>query len=214
MTCTGTGTATVGQYENIGTATGTGACKKVTASYTSHYFGQVASVGTGDTATIGFWQNNNGQTLIKALNGGSCSTKLANWLASNFPYLYGAQAGCNNLTGKSNTDVAALFRKFFAASGQKIDAQMLAAALACYVTNSGLAGNTAAANGFKISATGTGAKTYNVGTYGTAICLTNNTSYTVMKLLQQANLKKRTGTFNVSAFNSIFDGINRLGDIL
>jgi len=216
MTCTGKGTATAGQYENIGTATGSYACnKKVTASYASHYFGQGATgtVGTGDTATIGFWHNKNGQALIKALNGGPSSTNLANWLASNFPNLYGASAGCNNLTGKTNADVAALFQKFFAVCGQKLDAQTLAVALACYVTNSNLAGTTATSYGFKVTATGTGAKQYNVGTYGLSICLKNNTLYTVMQLLQQANLKKKVATCSANSFNVIFSGINQLGDI-
>src|SRR5262249_17509257 len=34
------------------------------------------AVTVGQTATIGFWQNNNGQNLIKSLNGGSASTQL------------------------------------------------------------------------------------------------------------------------------------------
>ena len=46
------------------------------------------------------------------MNGGSGATNLATWLATNFPYLYGASAGTNNLTGKTNKDVAALFIKF------------------------------------------------------------------------------------------------------
>src|SRR3954469_11221267 len=76
----------------------------------------------GDTATVGFWANKNGQALIKALNGGSASTSLGNWLASRFPYLYGANAGANNLTGKPNSAVASLYLKFANASGQKVDA--------------------------------------------------------------------------------------------
>jgi len=167
----------------------------------------------GDTATIGFWHNKNGQALITGLNGGATSKNLATWLASNFPYLYGANAGANNLTGKSNADVAALFLKFFGVQGQKTDAQILAVALAVYITDSDLAGNNAIPYGFNVSTTGTGAKTYNVGSNGTAIGLSNNTSYTVLQLLQQANLMKQLGTFNANAFNTIFDGINQKGDI-
>ena len=48
---------------------------------------------------------------------------------------------------------------------------------------------------------------------GSAIGLTNDASYTVLQLLQQANLMKKNGTFNATAFNAIFDGINQLGDI-
>src|SRR5262249_38614542 len=135
-----------------------------------------------------------------------------NWLATNFPYLYGAHSS-HNLTGKTNADVAALFLQFFNVSGMKTDAQILGGALAVYVTNSNLAGNTAASYGFNVSSTGTGSRTYNVGSNGTAIGLMNNTSYTIMQLLQQANLDKKNGTFNATAFNDIFDGINSTGDI-
>jgi len=38
----------------------------------------------GDTATIGFWNNKNGQALINSLNGGPNSPALATWLATNF----------------------------------------------------------------------------------------------------------------------------------
>ena len=64
------------------------------------------ALGKGDTATIGFWHNKNGQALIDSLNGGPTATNLANWLASQFPYLYGASSA-NNMTGKTNADVAA-----------------------------------------------------------------------------------------------------------
>ena len=53
-------------------------------------------VQTGQTAGIGFWQNKNGQALIKSLNGGPSATQLANWLAATFPYMYGASAGPSN----------------------------------------------------------------------------------------------------------------------
>ena len=167
----------------------------------------------GDTATIGYWQNNNGQALINALNGGSSATQLANWLATNFPYLYGPNSS-NNLTGKTNANVAALFITFFGASGQKTNAQMMAGALASYVTNANLAGSTVAGGyGFNVSSTGTGAKTDNVSSDGTGAGLQNNTSYTVMQLLQQANKQTQQGSFNATAFNSIFSNINQTGDL-
>ena len=50
------------------------------------------SVSKGDTATIGYWHNKNGQALINALNGGPTSKTLANWLATQFPYLYGGNS--------------------------------------------------------------------------------------------------------------------------
>jgi hypothetical protein len=167
----------------------------------------------GDTATIGYWQNNNGQALINAVNGGSSATQLANWLATNFPYLYGPNSS-NNLTGKTNADVAALFITFFGESGQKTNAQMMAGALAAYVTDADLAGSTVASGyGFNVSSTGTGAKTDNVSSDGTGAGLQNNTSYTVMQLLQQANKQTQQGSFNATAFNSIFSNINQTGDL-
>jgi hypothetical protein len=172
-------------------------------------------VGTGDTATIGYWQNKNGQALINAVNGGGTSTAFADWLAASYPYLYGVNAGANNLTGKTNKAVAALFVTFFKVKGTKTDAQVMAGAIAAYVTNSTLAGGDYAAKyGFNVSTGGTGATTYNVGSLGTSIGLLNDTDYTVSQLLQQANLMKQQGTFNAGSFNTIFDGINVTGDIL
>src|SRR5207247_2343306 len=128
-------------------------------------------VAHGQTATIGFWQNKNGQALINALNGGSTSTQLGNWLAANFPNLYGAGAGANNLAGKTNAQVAAFYKTLFARTAKtaagggpaKMDAQVLATALAVYVTNQTLAGTTAAAYGFLVTENGVGTRTFNVG---------------------------------------------------
>jgi hypothetical protein len=172
------------------------------------------TLGSGDTATIGFWHNKNGQALINSLNGGPTSTALATWLATNFPYLYGPKSS-NDLTGKTNADVAALFQTFFNVKGSKTQAQILGGALASYATSTLLSGGNPPAGqyGFNISLGGTGSKTYNVGNNGTAIGLTNNQSYTVLQLLQQANLMLKNGTFDSNAFNAIFDGINSLGDI-
>jgi len=168
-------------------------------------------VGPDDTATIGYWNNNNGQALINAMNGSSSATNLGNWLATNFPYLYGANSS-NNLTGKTNAEVAAFYSTVFASN--KTNAQVMAGALAVYVTNSNLAGvDVAVSYGFNFSTTGTGAKTYNVGSDGTAVGLVDNTSYPVQQLLQQANLEMQLGTFNATAFNVIFSGINQTGDI-
>src|SRR5206468_4606235 len=66
----------------------------------------------GQTAGIGFWNNKNGQALILALNGGGNSHELGDWLAASFSNLYGASSG-NNLAGKSNDSIAALFQKDF-----------------------------------------------------------------------------------------------------
>jgi hypothetical protein len=166
----------------------------------------------GDTATIGYWQNKNGQALIKALNGGPTATNLGNWLASHFPYLYGPQSP-NNLTNATNSQVAALFLTFFnQKSGPKASAQVLGGALDVYVTTASLAGNLGGSYGFNVGP-GTGMKSVNVGSNGVLIGLSNNTSYTVMALLQQANLQQQLNAFNANAFNDVFSAINQLGDI-
>ena len=165
----------------------------------------------GDTASIGFWGNKKGQALIKSLNGGSTSTALGDWLASTFPYLWGAGAGANNLAAQPNSKVASLFLKLKSAKS-KTDAQILATALAVYVTDSDLAGDAGAAYGFNVSTEGLGALKYNVGANGAAIGLVNGTNYTVFELLQQASLQKQAGTFNAAAFGFIFTDINQSGD--
>jgi hypothetical protein len=71
-------------------------------------------VSAGQTATIGFWQNKNGQNLIKELNGGAAATQLGNWVAATFPNMYGAGAGANNLAGKTNAQVASFYKTLFA----------------------------------------------------------------------------------------------------
>jgi hypothetical protein len=168
----------------------------------------------GDTASIGFWDNKNGQGLINRAIAAAGQPSLANWLATSFPYLYGANSA-NNLAGKSNAAVAALFVQFFNVQGQKTDAEIMSAALGCWFTSSTLNGNTGAAHnfGFNISSDGTGSHTYNVGSLGTVIGLQNNTSYTVLLLLQQANLTKQNSALDASAFNEIFAAINQLGGI-
>ena len=60
MTCTGNGTATAGQYENIGTAVGTPPSgPDATASDPSHYYGQPPQTG-GQGCTPGYWKNHTG----------------------------------------------------------------------------------------------------------------------------------------------------------
>jgi large repetitive protein len=191
--------------------------KGITAAGTCAYMVTAAPTTTpiahGDAATIGFWHNKNGQALILSMNGSASDKNLATWLATSFPSLYGATS-THNLTGKTNTDVAALFMTFFAVKGTNTDAQVMGGALAIYVTNPALAGSSVASGyGFSISATGTGAKTYNTGSNGTAIGLSNNTSYTVTQLMQAANAVAPYSSAAFNALNTIFDGINTTGDI-
>jgi hypothetical protein len=168
---------------------------------------------SGDTATIGFWHNKNGQALINALNGGPAATQLGSMLALYFPKMYGSTGA--NLAGKSKSYIANLFLTYFNASGQKTNAQVLAGALAVYVSNGTLAGGTIAHQyGFDVSTYGTGIKTFNVGTNGTALGLANHQSYTVFALLQTADAKFPWSSAVANALNSIFSAINQTGDII
>ena len=80
----------------------------------NYNFGVEQTTGTAftaaQTATVAFWNSNSGQTLIKELNGSSNSTSLSAWLASNYNNIYGANAGSNNLTGKTNAQVASYYQ--------------------------------------------------------------------------------------------------------
>jgi hypothetical protein len=191
----------------------------------------------GQTATIGFWQNKNGQNLIQSLNGDPTSTQLGNWLAAMFPNMYGALAGANNLAGKTNADIAAFYKTLFArtscnAAGggpPKMDAQVLATALAVYVTNRSLAGTTAAAYGFLVTDSGVGTRTFNMGCKGAAFGVANNASVTALDLLLAVNSRSRKGrlydldgdgdandsleTSYRTMANDVFSAINEAGDI-
>src|SRR5262249_54534952 len=122
------------------------------------------TVHKGQTAGIGLWNNKNGQALIKALpvatNADGSVNSVANWLAATLPNTFGAHAGSNNLTGKSNAAVAALFQQDFLLKGVKLDAQLLATALSVYATNATLDSTAVAAQyGFTVSRDGAGTAT-------------------------------------------------------
>jgi hypothetical protein len=70
MTCMANGTATVGQYENIGTATGSSGGVAVASSYPSHYYGSTTS---GCTYTQGFWKNHPERWRVASLSLGTTS---------------------------------------------------------------------------------------------------------------------------------------------
>lgn len=173
--------------------------------------------GTLSTATIGFWANKNGQALIKSVNGGPLATSLGNWFASNLPNLFG------QLAGETNSQVADYFKVVNSSGlGPKLEAQIMAVALASYVTDPNLAGgNYAAQYGFVTGNGGTGNALYNVGADGATLGLTNKTPDAVMVILQAADSLADPVTHTLfandtakrSSANNIFAGINQLGDI-
>ena len=158
----------------------------------------------GQTATIGFWQNRNGQTLLKSLNGGPEASQLSSWLVTTFPNMYGAQAGQNDLTGMTNTEVAAFYSTLFRRKQKEaselglggpvhVDVQVLAVAFAVYATNSTLAGSTASAFGFSVTEYGVGIRTFNVGGCGTAFGVEDDSDVAVLDLLLTINSRSANG---------------------
>jgi hypothetical protein len=174
----------------------------------------------GLTATIGFWNNKNGQALINSFNGGETSTQLGDWLAATLPNMFGANAGSNDLAGQSNADIAALFQSDFLVQGVKLDAQVLATALSVYATNATLDNTDVAANyGFIVSGNGLGTATVNVGSNGDAFGVAVNSVLTVMDLLKATDAQAVGGllyngddTLRKEA-NNVYSAINEEGDI-
>ncbi|HEY1599161.1 MAG TPA: hypothetical protein VGG64_06135, partial [Pirellulales bacterium] len=168
------------------------------AAATGYNFGEQQTVGaaaTGNqTQTAAWWNASSGQALLKALNGSQNSKALGNWLATDFSNLFGASAGStNNLSGKTNAQVATYYQSLYKNAARKPEADALALALNIYVTNSSLAGSTATSYGFAVSSTGLGSATANVGANGAAFGLSDNTVMTVAELLSRANANARKG---------------------
>jgi hypothetical protein len=173
----------------------------------------------GQTAGIGFWNNRNGQALIKAFNGGT-GTQLADWLAATLPHMFGIYAGSNDLTGKSNAYVAGLFQQDFLVKGIKLDAQVLATALSVYATNATLDSTGVAAQyHFTVSGDGVGTATVNVGSNGDAFGVANNTALTVMDLLLATDDQAVNGvlyngnTTRRKGANDVYSALSQAGDI-
>jgi hypothetical protein len=206
---------------SAGVITGTGSPLTVTGAHTyadpmnetiqvtiSHKLGYTTTAMLSDTATvtslgqgvvhgltgrISFWNNQKGQALIKSFGSIATGLTLANWLAITFPNLYGTTTGSNKLSGKSNADVAAYFQNLFNLGGTQVQARALATALSVYATTTSLGGNAGVAYGFSVSATGLGARSYNVGKDGAAFGVANNTTRNVYALLLAVNQQAVNG---------------------
>jgi hypothetical protein len=186
-----------------------------------NYGEQPAATGqirAGQTAGIGFWNNKNGQELIKGLNGGA-GTQLGDWLAATFPHMFGALSGSNNLAGKSNAYVASFFQSKFVVHGQKLDAQVLATALAVYVTDPALDDTGIGTRyGFLVGGNGLATSTFNVGSDAAAFGAANNTTMTVLGILLAADAQAVNGvlyngnTTKRNQANDVFSAINEAGE--
>jgi hypothetical protein len=213
---TGGGTVSGAQFTGIVLTAGENAMNY-------NYGEQPAATGQvshGQTAGIGFWNNKRGQDLIKALNGGT-GTQLGDWLAATFPHMIGASSDGNSLAGKTNGYVASFFQSRFVVHGQKLDAQVLATALAVYVTDATLDSTGVGTQyGFIVSGNGVATATFNVGADGAAFGVANNTTVTVMDLLLAADAQSVNGilyngdTAKRQMANDIFGNINEAGSIL
>jgi hypothetical protein len=177
-----------------------------------------APVTCGCTGSVGFWCGQNGQSLICCLNGGSNCTNLGNWLCNNYGNLYGTGCGSYCLSGKSNSYICNLIKSLNNNSSTQCNAQVLACAINCYVTNSTLCGTCACNYGFTVCSGGTGQMTWDIGTqlaaYGGpegVICIN-----TLLQLLNSASCNGNICSGNSSLqnlCNSIFCGINQCGGI-
>ena len=168
----------------------------------------------GLTATIGFWANANGQQMIKLLNATSTSnagtsTALGNWLATNFPNMYGVKNTANYFSGKTTSYIANRYMQLFNMTGQKLDCQAMAVAFAIYTTttelNSTSAGQSfATKHGFILSSqtasTNLKNRTWNVLTNGDAFATGSNGVYTTAdnQSLTIWTLLQRTNSFAVN----------------
>jgi hypothetical protein len=184
-----------------------------TATVTS--LGQAVVKGT--TGGIGFWKNASGQALIQSFGNTATGLTLGQWLATTFSNLYGA--GANDLTGASNAQVAAYFQTLFSLGGTQVQAQTLALALNVYATTSSLGGSAGVSYGFTVSATGLGARFYNLGKDGAAFGVANNTTLNVYQLLRAVNKKAVNGllydgdaTLQALAAD-LFNALNKAGGI-
>jgi hypothetical protein len=222
----------VGDY-SVGTA-GTLAAANYTFAYSSAGKLTVNRNGTvtnGYAATIGFWQNNNGRAMLLAEGKTAAGNTLANWLAATYPNLFGTNAGANNLTNKTNQDVVNLYLRLFSTpvNGMKLDAQIMAVALAVYATTDSLGGltvvggkNLAVKYGFSHDAGGLGSLTYDVTTNNAAFGNPANTLLTVNQILAQANANAVGTATGVTMYGNdaakqqlamnVFQGINEEGD--
>jgi hypothetical protein len=176
------------------------------------------AVQRGQTAGIGFWNNKNGQALIKGLNGGT-GHQLGDWLAATLPHIFGKNSA-NDLAGQSNAAVAALFQQDFVLKGVKLDAQVLATALSVYATNATLDPTQVAAQyGFTVSGDGAGVATVNVGSNGAAFGVANTTTLTLMDLLLATDEQAVNGVlYNGDALrrsqaNAVYSAVNQAGGL-
>jgi uncharacterized repeat protein (TIGR01451 family) len=115
--------------------------------------GSGAAVAAGQFASTSFWNSSKGQSVIQSFNGGSNATALANWLAANYPNLFGNAAGpMGNVAGLTNGQVAQLYKNLATSNGNWATSantylQAAGVALGIYADTTSLGGADIVANG-------------------------------------------------------------------
>jgi hypothetical protein len=180
------------------------------------------TVQPGQTASPAFWLGPRGQALLRSFNVTSANpnpTALANWLATTFPDLYGKGAGANNLSGKTNAQVAAFYVSLFGSTDGLLAARILDTALDLYATTLSLGGTAARAYGFQVSADGLGANSWSLGRNGPAFGVPNNTTLNVYQILRAADQQAAAGLWGTGnakqrrQMNEVFEALLRGGRI-
>ena len=175
----------------------------------NYNFGEQAvgsALGCNQTASVGFWNGCAGQSLIRSLNGGSSSTKLGTWLATQFPN------SLSSLAGKTNAQVASFYQSAYSQCRYSSLTEGMATALAVYATDSSLAGgNYAGCYGFKVTAAGAGVATIDIG--NTFACYGGPTGkVSLLQLLQYADSKAGSCDFWLQyRLACVFDYVNGCG---
>jgi uncharacterized repeat protein (TIGR01451 family) len=147
-------------------------------------------VGPNQTRTINWWDTPfQGQQLIRtAPLTPSAGQTLGQWLGSTYPNLYGGGNGAPDLSGFSNDMVAAFFDSLFHQTTRpRLEANVMATALAVFFTTQSLGGSVGKFYGLSVNAAGVGAYDENVLSSGSAFGVPNNTVLTVDQILQAAN---------------------------
>lgn len=169
------------------------------------------------TRTVAYWQTEESQELLTSLNSGPSDTRLANWLAKTCPNLYGANAGSNYLTGQTNEQVAAFCQSL---SGQDAEdappaeAQVLALALAAYITSENLAGTTATEYRFLTSDEGVGRAEYNVGKNGAVFGVADEEDITILDALSVTDKPDTPGLLHRLDVGDDDEMLKRSGGVL
>ncbi|MDR3637334.1 MAG: hypothetical protein P4L84_26255 [Isosphaeraceae bacterium] len=171
----------------------------------------------GHTATVAFWAGERGQELLHAWDEGPSGSFLGGWLAETFPNLYGPSG--EDLDGTTNSDVAAVVRRLSCAVEPRLEAQVLALALAAYATREFLGGDAAAPFGFRVTPLGVSACLCNVGPLGAPFQAANGSSLTVLHILNVLDAQTVGGiplagndTLRQQA-HDVLDLVNRFGDV-